>query len=231
MNELAVVRGDLRARFGTGKGVGVQAVFALLVCLATLLGLSPDADGATPSQVVGGVSIAILVAAAYVAVAISSGEIAIPGEKTLPDLVMSPFSAGEIVRGKAITSAVFAAHLALATWPAFYFLNALRDGSPWVAAAQAGVVAAVVWGFAAIGTWLSGAVEGDLVRSLAAWGLLAGVFGLLPLLGFPSFQPVRAVHPGVAGELRAMCALFSTVIGALAFWGSARRIPYLRAET
>jgi hypothetical protein len=220
----------MRARFGTRKGVGVQAGLAVAVCLATLLGISPDADGAAPGQVVGAVSTAILVMIVYVAAATSSGEIAFPGEKPLVDLAMSPFGAGEIARGKALASAVFAVHLALAVWPAFFFLHALRDGGASVAAAQAGIVAAVAWGFAGIGIWLSGAIEGDLMRSLALWGLLLGVFGLLPLLGGPAFQPVRAVHPDAPAASQALCVLSWLVIGTLGFWGSARRVPSLRGD-
>jgi hypothetical protein len=198
------------------------------VYLATLLGVSPDAEGAVPSQVLGWVSTAILIVTVYVAAAMSSGEIAAPGEKGLVDLAVSPFRPDEIARGKAIASAVFALYLALAAWPGLLFLHALRDGDGSVAAAQAAVVAAVAWGFAGIGTWLSGAVEGDLVRWLASWGLLLLVFGLLPLLGAPAFQPVLAVQPDAPALLRGLCVVSWLVIGALAFWGSARRVPTLR---
>lgn len=227
MNEVAIARGDLRARFGTRKAVWVQGAFLLVVCMVTLIGLSPDAAA---GQVVGGVSTAILVIAVYVAVATSSGEIALPGEKALPDLAMSPFGAGEIARGKAIASAMFALYLALAVWPLLLFLHALRDGGASVAAAQAGVVAAVAWGFAGIGVWLSGVVEGDLLRILATWGLLLVVFGLLPLVGAPAFQPVRAVQPDAPMTMRVLCILSWLLVGTLAFWASARRVPILKGD-
>jgi ABC-type transport system involved in multi-copper enzyme maturation permease subunit len=228
VSELAIARGDLRARFGTRKGVAVQGGLALVVYLATLLGVSSDAEGAVPSQVLGSVSTAILIVTVYVAAAMSSGEIAAPGEKGLVDLAVSPFRPDEIACGKAIASAVFAFYLALAMWPGLLFLHALRDGDGSVAVAQAAVVAAVAWGFAGIGTWLSGAVEGDLVRWLASWGLLLFVFGFLPLLGAPAFQPVLAVQPDAPALLRGLCVVSWLVIGALAFWGSARRVPALR---
>ncbi|MCS7235664.1 MAG: hypothetical protein RMM30_06790 [Armatimonadota bacterium] len=227
MNALAIVRGDLRARLGTRKGLAVCAAYTAAVWLLGLLGTGPERGGESPLWVA---SVGLLVVVGYVVTAAAGAEIAFPGEKGVLDLVVSPFSAAEVAWGKALSDAVFAALCTAATWPVLVFLHALR-GSPWPESlAQAAVLLAVSWGFGGVATWLSAAVESEVSRSVLLWGGLAGFLAGAGLVGPWPWHPVHAVRPFGPAWARAACAASLVAVGALGFWGVYRQVVRLRKE-
>jgi hypothetical protein len=158
-------------------------------------------------------------------VAVTSGEVAIPGEKGLPDLATAFFPARDIAWGKALAGFLYSLLLCLLALPPLAFLAGLR-ALPWTAAAaQVTAVLPVGWAFAGVGTWLGGVVENDLLRSLAVWAVVGGVLGALFLWGDPSLQ---AVHPSAPGLIRFFWVGGWTVVGAGVFWLCARQVERLR---
>lgn len=210
----AVARGDLRARFTTPKGVTVQALFTGLLYLVAFFGVSPD--GAPGRPVFSAISSLYLVMVAYLCAALPSGEIAIPDEKGLLDLVTTRLPARAVGWGKALSGAVFAASVSTLTVPALSFLLALR-ALPWTLALhQAVVLWAVGWASAGLGTWMGGAVESDLLRSIALWAALIALFGLPSLSG--PVQPLVAAQPFAPFGTRAACIGGAVILG-LALFG------------
>jgi len=210
---MAVARGDLRARFTTSKGATVQALFSGLVYLVAFFGVSPD--GAPGRPALAAISSIYLVIVAYLCAALSSGEIAIPEEKGLPDLATTRLPAHAVGWGKAVSGAVFAASLSVLAVPALSFLLALRALPPSLALEQAVVLWAVGWACAGLGTWMGGAVESDLLRSIALWAALIALVGLPSLAG--PVQPLEAVQPFVPFAKRAACIGGAILLGVLLF--------------
>lgn len=225
MNSLAIVRGDLRARLGTRKGIAVQAAFLAAVWLLGLLGTGPERGGDSPMWVA---SVGLLVVVVYVVTAAAGGEIAFPGEKAVLDLVASPFSAAEVAWGKALSNAAFATVCTLGAWPVLLFLQALRTG-PWQESlAQAAVLLAVSWGFGGFATWLGVTVESEVSRSVLLWGGIVAFLAGAGLVGSWPWHPANAVRPLAPGWARVTCAASFVGLGVLTLWAVGRRIPRLR---
>ncbi|MBM3449443.1 MAG: hypothetical protein FJX78_00360 [Armatimonadetes bacterium] len=224
----AIVRGDFRARIETSKGVRVISVFTALVCLATLLGIAPDLPNTQFSAVLTWISVAILVFVTYVASAVSSGEILIPGERTPADLATTAFTPRAIGLGKAASALVYVLLLVGVAAPSLHFAHALR-GDGWSSAlAQSAVIAAVAWGFAGIATFLGARIEGDLLRSLVLWALLGLTFGVLPFASATAFQPALAVAPRADALARWVCIVIWLALGVAGFTWTSRHILVLR---
>lgn len=221
---MAVARGDLRARFTTPKGVTVQALFSGLLYLVAFFGISPD--GAPGHPALAAISSFYLVIVAYLCAALSSGEIAIPEEKGLPDLATTHLPAQAVGWGKAVSGAVFAASLSALAIPALSFLLALR-ALPWtLALEQAAVLWAVGWACAGLGTWVDGAVESELLRSIALWAALIALVGLPSLAG--PVRPLEAVQPFVPFARRAASIGGAVLLGFVLFSLCARWTERLR---
>ncbi len=225
MNALAVLRGDLRARLGTRKGVWVQLATSGAVWLLGLLGTGPQRGGESP---LGVASVGVLVVVGYVVTAAAAGEISFPGEKSVLDLAASPFSAADVVLGKALSSAAFALLCAAGSWPVLFFLQSLREIPLAESLTQAGVVWAVSWGFAGAATWLTAAVESEVSRSVLLWGGIVALLAGAGLVGWWPWHPAYAVQPNAPAWARLACAGFFVAVGALSFWAVGRRIPRLR---
>ncbi|MER3456206.1 MAG: hypothetical protein C4304_04840 [candidate division GAL15 bacterium] len=224
MNASAIVRGDLRARFATRKGILVQGALGACVWLLGLLGTGPDrAGGESPLWVA---SVGLLVVVGFVVTAAAGEEISFPGYKGVQDLAASPFSASEVAWGKALSEGVFATVCTAAAWPALLFLHALRAGAWQESVVQAAVVWAVSWGFAGFATWLTSAVESEVSRSVLLWGGILAVLAGAGLAG--PWHPVQAVRPFAPAWARALCAVVFLALGATSFWGVRRRIPRLK---
>jgi hypothetical protein len=224
----AILRGDLRARIETSKGVRVLAGFSALTGLAALLGIAPDLPNTQFSAVLNWVAVGTLFFATYVVGAVSSGEIAIPGEKSTLDLAATTFPPGAIGAGKAASALAYAVVLAAVAAPALHFPHALRGAGWSIAFGQSAVITATAWGFAGIATFLATRVEGDLVRSLLLWSLLAVTFGALPFAGIPAFQPALAVAPRAEAGARLVSILGCGALGAAGFGLTSRQIRALR---
>jgi len=226
VNALAILRGDLRARLGTRKGLAVQAAFGAALWVLGLLGSGPERAGTgSPVWVA---SVGVLVVVGFVVTASAGGEIAFPGEKGVPDLVASRFSAAEVVWGKALSNAAFAATCTAGAWPVLLFLQLLRGGAWQDSTAQAAVVLAVSWGLAGFATWLAAAVESEVSRSVLLWGGLVGLMAGAGLVEPWPWHPAHAVRPGADGLARAACAAAFVGLGAVSLWALARRLPRLR---
>jgi hypothetical protein len=221
---MAVARGDLRARFTTPKGATVQALSSGLLYLVAFFGASPD--GAPGRPALAAISSLYLVMVAYLCAALPSGEIAIPEEKGLPDLATTRLPAQAVGWGKALSGAVFAASLTALAVPALSFLLALR-ALPWMLALeQAAVFWAVGWACAGLGTWMGGAVESDLLRSIALWAALIALLGLPSLSG--PVRPLEAAQPFVPFATRAACIGGAVLLGLILFGLCARWTDRLR---
>jgi len=136
-----------------------------------------------------------IVAVTYLSSAIASSELAIEGEKGLPDLVISAFSPRAIAVGKAQSSAIYAAYLLAVTLPLLVLAAALRGGRM-APIAWAGVLTLPVATGAGIwGAWLAGRFTSDFTRSFVHWVALAGVFAGTAALPAPwsGLAPIRAI--------------------------------------
>jgi hypothetical protein len=233
----AVARGDLYARLGSARGLRVQTVY-LAVCSAfLLLSLPPELgrlDVRDANLLLAFLAVQV-VAVTYLCSATACAEIALEGEKGLPDLALSAFPTGTIVSGKVVSSALYAVYLALIATPLFVLAAALR-GAP---IAPIGLSAALVipLGTAAgvWGAWLGGRLASDFTRSLAHWVLLGTAFGATALLpaGWWPLNPIRLidrlVREGPTPWL-AVAALGWTAVAAAGAWLCARYIGYARAQ-
>lgn len=225
MKALAILRGDLRARLGTRKGVAVQLAVQAAVWLVGLLGTGPERGGDSP---LGVASVGLLVVVAYVVTASAGSEIAFPGEKNVLDLAASPFSPRDVVWGKTASNLAFAALCTAGAWPVLVFLHSLR-GTPWQeSVGQAVVMLAVSWGFAGVATWLVAAVESEVSRSVLLWGGMVVLLAGAGLVGPWPWHPAHAVQPQAPGWARAICSASSVALGAVSLWALSRRIPRLR---
>lgn len=226
MNAVAILRGDVRARLRTRKGLAVQAGFAGALWLLGLLGTGPERAGLDSPVWVA--SVGVLVVVVFVVTAAAGAEIAFPGEKTVLDLVASPFSPAEVAWGKALSNAAFAATCTAGAWPVLLFLQLLRGG-PWQDGVwQASVVLAVSWGLAGFATWLVAAVESEVSRSVLLWGGVVGLLAAAGLVGPWPWHPVHAVRPLADAWARAACVGVFLLLGSASVWALARRIPRLR---
>ncbi len=221
---MAVARGDLRARLTTSKGVAVLAVWVAGLNLVALFGVTPDGTGDDPALSV--VSWVVLGGVSTLCAAVAGGEVAVPGEKGLPDLATAFFSARDIAWGKAVSALLYTAVLSLLALPALAFLAALR-ALPWTAAlGQVVAIASVGWTFGGIGTWLGGAVENDFLRSLALWTAVGGVLGVLFFWG--TLLPLEAVSPFGPASSRFLWIGGWGILGTWVFWLCARQVERLR---
>ncbi|MDR7439560.1 MAG: hypothetical protein QN181_06665 [Armatimonadota bacterium] len=221
---MVVARGDLRARLTTAKGVTVLVVWLAGLHLLALFGTTPDGTADHPALAVA--SWVFLAAVSFLGVAVGSGEVAIPGEKGLPDLATAFFSPRTIAGGKALSGLLYSLLLSLLALPALSFLGGLR-ALPWTAVAgQVLAVVPVGWAFVGMGTWLGGAVENDLLRSLAVWTVVGGILGAFALWGARS--PLQAVHPAAPGLLRFLWIGGWTVVAVALFWLCAWQVERLR---
>ncbi|MCS7172126.1 MAG: hypothetical protein N0A24_01725 [Armatimonadetes bacterium] len=220
---MAVARGDLRARLTTAKGVAVLAIWLAGLHLLALFGTTPDGTADHPTLAVA--SWVFLAAVGFLGVAVGSGEITIPGEKGLPDLATTSFSARDIAGGKALAGLLYSSLLSLLALPVLSFLVGLR-ALPWEAAAsQVAAVVPVGWAFVGVGTWLGSAVENDLLRSLAVW---TGVGGLGAFALWGTLSPLQALHPAAPALSRCLWIGGWTGAALALFWICAWQVERLR---
>lgn len=192
-----VARGDLNARLGSPRGLRAQMVY-LVICSAFLLLSLPPEIGRLElrdANLLLAFLVVQIVAVTYLSSAIASSELGIEGEKSLPDLTLSAFSAGVIAGGKAQSSAIYAAYLLGVTLPLMVLAATLR-GSRMDPIVSAGILTFVVATAAGIwGAWLSGRFTSDFTRSFIHWAGLAGLFGGAAALPAPWswLSPIRAI--------------------------------------
>lgn len=137
-----------------------------------------------------------MVAVTYLSSAVASSEIAVDGEKGVPDLVMSAFQPGAIAAGKAASSAAYAAYLVAIGLPLMSLAAALR-GAALSAVLQAGVFTWAVGTVAGTwGTWLGARFASEFTRGFVHWVLLGGLLGgtmLLPRAWW-MVSPLRVIE-------------------------------------
>jgi hypothetical protein len=231
-----VTRGDLHARFGSGRGIRLQTVYLAACSAFLLLSLPPEIGRLDLREA--NLLLAFLavqaVGVTYLSSAVASAEIGIEGEKGLPDLALSAFSPMTVALGKTASSVWYAVYLVAIALP-LVVLSASIRGSSLAAVAWAGLLTiAIATAAGTWGAWLNGRLTSDFARSLAHWSLLALVFGgtmLLPPSWWP-VSPLRLIDETVARGASAWLAV--AVVGYLALtgvgaWMIARLIAYARS--
>jgi hypothetical protein len=193
----AVARGDLAARLGSARGLRLQTIYLAICSAFLLLSLPPEIgriDLRDANLLLALLAVQV-VAVTYLTSAVSCTELALEGEKALPDLALSAFPPRMIAAGKAVSGALYAAYLLAIGLPVFVLAAALR-GAPLAPIAWATLLslslatAAGTWG-----AWLSGRFASDFTRSFAHWsflGVLLGATALLPAEWWPA-NPIRVV--------------------------------------
>jgi hypothetical protein len=193
-----VTRGDLRARLGSVEGIRAQTVY-LAVCSTFLLLALPPEIGRFDLRDINLLLATFAVqcvAVTYLSSATASSELALDGERALPDLALSTFPPRVVALGKWQSSALYACYLVAVGLPLFALTTVLRGVSLapvfWSSVLTIAVAtAAGVWG-----AWLSGRFASDFTRSLVHWLLLVAVFGgtaLLPPAWGPA-NPIRLIE-------------------------------------
>jgi hypothetical protein len=192
-----VARGDLRIRLGTSRGIWTQTTL-LAACGALVLLTLPSESGAFGLRDAELLSLLLTVqmlTVTYVSSAVASSELALEGEKGIPDLALSAFSARAIAAGKWQSSAVYALYLVAILLPLVVMGAALRGGQM-ATVAWAGVLTVAVATAAGVwGAWLGGRFVSEFARTIVHWGSLAALFGGAAALPEPLWaaSPIRMV--------------------------------------
>ncbi|MDR7417962.1 MAG: hypothetical protein QN178_03520 [Armatimonadota bacterium] len=191
-----VARGDLVVRLTSARGLRAQTVY-LAVCSAFLLLSLPPEIGRLDlrdANLLLAVLAVQIVAVTYLSSAMASSELAIEGEKGLPDLALSAFSPGVIALGKMLSSALYAGYLLAIGLPIFMLGAALR-GAPLAPIAWTTFLSLAVATSAGVwGAWFGGRFASDFTRSVMHWlflGIILGGTALLPETWWPA-NPFRA---------------------------------------
>ncbi len=142
-----------------------------------------------------------LIIATYLTSGFASAELALEGEKSLPDLAISAFSPGQIAAGKLQSSVFYACYLIAIAVPLAVLAASLR-GAPLHAIAWAAVVTvAVATAAGTWGAWMGGRFSSDFTRSFVHWVMLGAVFAGTAMLPPPwsIANPLRLIE-GVVRE-------------------------------
>lgn len=140
-----------------------------------------------------------LVIATYLTSGFASAELALEGEKGLPDLVLSAFSPATIAAGKIQSSAIYACYLVALAGPLAVLAASLR-GAPLAPIAWAGALTiAVATAAGTWGSWLGGRFSSDFTRSFVHWLMLGLVFAGTAMLPSPwaAANPLRLTERAV----------------------------------
>lgn len=227
-----VARGDLRVRLAAPRGLWAQTIFLAACGALVLLSLPPEPgrfEWRAADLLVLLVAVQML-AVTYLSSAVASSELALEGEKGLPDLTLSAFSPWTIAAGKWLSSAAYAAYLVAIGLP-LLALGAALQGSPLVSVAwPAGFTAVVATAAGVWGAWLGGRFSSDFTRSFVHWGGLAVVFVVSALLPEPwwAINPIRVADLAVRTgwqpwmALPALAYLVAAALGAVTIAGQVR---------
>lgn len=229
-----VTRGDLRARFGTHRGIWVQTIYLAICSTFLLLSLPPEIGRfeLREANLLLAFLVVQLVTVTYLTSGFASAELALEGEKGLPDLALSAFSPGVIAAGKIQSSAAYALYLVAVALPLGVLAASVR-GAPLPAIAWAGgLTVAVATAVGTWGAWLGGRFSSDFTRSSVHWMILAGVFVGTALLPPPwsAANPLRLIELAVrVGWTPSMGAVIAGYL-ALAAAGAALVATHVRAS-
>ncbi|MDI6771006.1 MAG: hypothetical protein QME77_00265 [bacterium] len=185
-------------RLGTSQGIWTQT--ALLAACGALVLLTlpsePGAFGLRDAELISLLLTIQMLAVTYLSSAVASSELALEGEKGIPDLAMSAFPARTIAAGKWLSSAGYALYLVAILLPLVVLGTALRGGQM-ATVAWAGVLTVVVATAAGVwGAWLGGCFDSEFARTMVHWGALAALFGGTAVLPDPLWaaSPIRTVN-------------------------------------
>jgi len=215
-----VLRGDLRARFGSRKIVGIEIFTLGVLGMLTFLGLPPELAQVGPSRQASLANALLVVQAVlvtYFASAFAIQEIAVEGEKTAVDLAFGPFDPSVIVTGKSMASFCTILYWLLLGAPLVMFAARIRQEPIGDIIAVTAFIAIEAWAVAQIGMLYSILVEAEFSRMLAHWGTLLVLF--VGTLALP--DPARLANPAVAvahtsgGELLAIICLGYAALGVM----------------
>ena len=208
-----VLRGDLRARFGSHKLHLFQAFSLGVLGLLAFLGLPPELnriDRADQTSLVVALLVVQVVLVPYLAAACAIQEIAVEGEKPAIDLIFGPFNRSAIVIGKSLASLITIAYWLLQGTPLLVLGAGIR-GYPIVdLLPPLALSAAIAWGVAQLGLLTSVTAEGEISREMAHWGAFFIIF--VATLAHPTVSwanPVLAVVSAAQGSVSGLaCAAY-----------------------
>ena len=191
----------MKARIGTRRGIWAQTIYLGAAGALLMLSLPPEIGRGELRDVnlLLAFLIVQLLAATYLTSGFASAELALDGEKSLPDLVLSAFSPGEVATGKLESSALYAAYLIAVALPLATLAASLR-GTPLAAIVPAGLITvAIATAVGTWGAWLGGRFPSDFTRSFIHWVMLTAVFAGTALLPAPwrAINPLRLVEDAV----------------------------------
>jgi ABC-type transport system involved in multi-copper enzyme maturation permease subunit len=205
-----VLRGDLRARFGSHK-LHLFQVFSLGVLgLLAFLGLPPELnrlDRADQTSLVVALLVVQVVLVTYLAAACAIQEIAVEGEKPAIDLIFGPFTRSAIVIGKSLGSLITIAYWLLQGAPLLVLAAGIRQYPIVDLFPPLALSAAIAWGVAQLALLASVTAEGDISREIAHWGAFFVIF--VATLAHPAVSwanPVLAVVSAAQGSTSGLTA-------------------------
>jgi len=233
-----VLRGDLRARVSSPKALTVYTIFLGLLAVLVVLSLPPVAgriEEVRGEGLLGTILIVESVLVAYFTSATGSGEIALEGDKSVEDLVTSPFSARVIAVGKVSSALSFAALLVLVAVPIVLIMAGIR-GEPLEGIARAGVLTILFGGAAgALGAWYGAIFESDFIRSfvhwltLLVWIVVASAFPP-PLNVISPVYAVAAVERDGLQPASMLAAVGYALVAAWVIWAIRARVEMMRRD-
>lgn len=215
-----VLRGDLRARFGSRKILGIEIFYLSVLGMLTFLGLPPELAQVDPSRqasLANALLVVQVVLATYFASAFAIQEIAVEGEKPAVDLTFGAFDPAVIVTGKSLASLVTVLYWLLLGAPLVLLAARIRQEPIGDLLPVTAFIAIEAWAVAQIGIVYSILIEAEFSRVLAHWGTLLVIFVGTLALPAPArlVSPVVAVAHGSGGELLGIVCLGYAALGVI----------------
>lgn len=215
-----VLRGDLRARFGSRKILALEIFYLGVLGMLTFLGLPPELAQVDPSRqasLANALLVVQVVLATYFASACAIQEIPVEGEKTAVDLTYGPFEPAVIVTGKSLASLFTILYWLLLGAPLVLLAARIRQEPIGDLIAVTAFIAIEAWAVAQIGMLYSILVEAEFSRMLAHWGTLLVIFVGTLALPAPArlANPVVAVAHAFGGELLTIVCLGYAALGVM----------------
>jgi hypothetical protein len=220
----AITRGDLRARLGTHRGIWVQTIYLGICSTFLLLSLPPEIGRfeLREANLLLAFLVVQLVSVTYLTSAFAVAELALEGEKGLPDLALSAFPPEAVAVGKLTASGAYAVYLVAVGLPIVTLAAALRGAALGTVMAAAVLVVAVATAAGTWGAWLGGRLASDFTRSFVHWAMLGSIFVGTTLLPSPwtLLNPVRLLEHTIREGWTAALAVIAAAYVAAAAGGA-----------
>lgn len=220
------------------KALAVHTIFLSLLGVLVVLSLPPvlgRIDEVRGEGLLGTILIVETVLVAYFTSATASGEITLEGEKSVEDLVTSPFSARVIGVGKVASAMSFAGMLVLFAVPVVVIVAGVR-GEPLEGIGRAAVITVLFGGaVGALGAWYAAIFESDFTRSFVHWFTL--LMWVVVAAAFPApwnrISPVHAVAAVVRDGIQLASLLVAVgyaFVAGILIWAIRVRVEVIRGN-